>query len=177
MSKKRKIKKPAPFRLEPAQRIAAKKEIDKMATAKMDEIRSEVTDHVAEMSSVAVAIAAHDIFGLCGWHLADFVRKYLLQFECICAGTVTLEDLHGILALEADLELKAEAILDYDKPVLIGSGKHQCICWQAERGTIKYWAEKYGLKPQTVRGRLARGWDVEKALTTAAKGSVKDEND
>ena len=170
MAKKRKTpKKPAPFRFTPEQRKAAEEKIKEMGDAEREMVRNDVTNQVAEMSSVAVAIAAHDIFGLNGWDLADFVRKYLLQFECICAGTVTLEDLHGILALEADLELKAEAILDYDKPVLIGSNKHQCICWQAERGSIKYWADKYGLKPQTLRGRLKAGWDVEKALTTAAK--------
>jgi hypothetical protein len=36
------------------------------------------------------------------------------------------------------------------------------------------WAEEYGLNPRLVYSRLAKGWPVEKVLTTPAKGGKKE---
>ena len=171
MSKKRK----SPQRLTGANKALAREQIRKMAEAELENIRNTVSDQISEYAIVASAVAAYDVCGLKGWELVDFCKKFLLQFECLGAGTVKLEDLRGMLALEAKAELHSlETLRETDKPILIGSGAFQVICWKDEKLTIPGWAEKYGLKPQTVRGRLARGWDIERALTTPAKGVVKD---
>jgi hypothetical protein len=42
----------------------------------------------------------------------------------------------------------------------------QKITYRGRSQTLGQWAEKYGVRPQTVRERLRRGWSVGEALTT-----------
>lgn len=44
------------------------------------------------------------------------------------------------------------------------SGKTQCV---------SAWAEELGVDPSAIRGRLNRGWDVEKAVLTPIRGHKK----
>ena len=174
MSSKRKQKRPR-IVFNAAQKGEMRDAVEEFANRRLAEKKEkmtvDITNKVAEVAMVAAAVAVFDTFGTAGEELAAFNEKFTKQFDCIIAGTVSLDDLKGMLEVEAFLKtVDVNEIRDPEVPVLVGTGAHRIICWQREIGTIKYWAEKYGLKPQTVRGRLARGWDVEKALTTKAGG-------
>ena len=43
------------------------------------------------------------------------------------------------------------------------------ITYQNQTRTLAQWAKLAGLHPDTLRGRLERGWDTERALTTKAR--------
>ena len=176
MSSKRKPpKKKAPPRMYKTDKDLARQQIRKMFAAEEKEIRDKITDEIIEYAFIAAGVAVFDTFGTVGKELEEFTKKFVAQFECIYGGTVSLDDLKGLLEVEAFCRsVDVKEIRNPEVPILVGAGAHQRICWQGEIGTIKYWADKYGLKPQTVRGRLKAGWDVEKALTTAAKGSVQE---
>ena len=167
-----KPKKKAPPRMSKKDKEVARQQIRKMFADEEEEMRNRITDQIIEYAFVAAGVAVFDTFGTAGKELDAFNRKFCKQFDCIVAGTVSLEDLKGLLEVEAFCStVDAKEVRTPEVPVLVGAGAHRRICWHREVGTIKYWAEKYGLKPQTVRDRLARGWDVEKALTTAVKAS------
>lgn len=170
MSKKRK----SPRRLNKAEKELAVKQIREMFVSEVDDMRNEITDRVAEYAQVAASVAVMDIFGVTGEKMVEFNQKFLAQFDCIVAGTVSLDDLKGLLEVEAFTQIvDVKEMRDSDVPILVGAGNHRCICWQGETGSISYWAKRYGLKGQTVRGRLANGWDVKRALTTPTKGAVQ----
>lgn len=174
-SKRKTPKKKAPPRMPKNDKELARQQIRKMFADEEEEIRNRITDQIIEYAFVAAGVAVFDTFGTAGEELDAFNRKFCKQFDCIVKGTVSLDDLKGLLEVEAFCQtVDVKEIRNPEVPILVGAGVHQRICWQREIGTIKYWADKYGLKPQTVRGRLKAGWDVERALTTAAKGSVQE---
>lgn len=169
MSKKRK----SPPRLRGDQKAYAVKQVREIFVNELDEMRQSITDIMADYAMIAAAVAAFDTFGTAGAELTEFNKKFLAQFDCIVAGTVSIDDLKGLLDVEAFSKVvDVKEMRDREKPILVGAGSHLCICWRGELGKVGYWAKKYGLKPQTLRSRLKAGWDVEKALTTAAKGSA-----
>ena len=43
------------------------------------------------------------------------------------------------------------------------------ITYNNETKTVTEWAEKLGVNAETLAGRLRRGWDVERTLTTPIK--------
>lgn len=49
-------------------------------------------------------------------------------------------------------------------------GRNRSTChyleFQGEKLSVVEWAERIGVKPETLHGRLRNGWSVEKALTT-----------
>jgi hypothetical protein len=49
---------------------------------------------------------------------------------------------------------------------------NRLICHQGRTQTLSDWAHETGIHKHTIRGRLNRGWPVEKALTVAP-GSIK----
>ena len=77
-------------------RHAAEKELEKA--------RQKMADELAEIAVVAVGVTAFDELNLTGENLRLFVQKFLLQFDCLAAGTVAVEDLKEILATETDCE-------------------------------------------------------------------------
>lgn len=176
MSKKRKSKKIRPrVILSAAQKGAVDEAVEVRISRQMAEkkgqIVADITDQVAEMAVVAAAVAAFDTFGTAGGRLEEFNNKFLAQFDCIIAETVSLDDLKGLLEVEAFLRIvDIKDMRNSDKPLLVGAGAHRCIWWRGEVGSIRYWAEKFGIRPQTVSSRLARGWELERALTEPVKG-------
>lgn len=43
------------------------------------------------------------------------------------------------------------------------------LTFEGFTANLRYWAEELGIPHQTIRGRLARGWTVEQALTTRSR--------
>jgi hypothetical protein len=72
-----------------------------------EQAKSKITEQVAEIAVIALGVAAYDEIGLAGADLKAFVEKFLNQFDCIVAGTVSLDDLKEILKNEADCEFNA----------------------------------------------------------------------
>jgi hypothetical protein len=48
------------------------------------------------------------------------------------------------------------------------SDNHYITCF-GKTQTLQQWADEYGIRFNTIIGRLVRGWDIERALTTKVK--------
>lgn len=77
--------------------------IRQQAKKELEKARLEMVDELTEVAIVALAVAAFDEFDLTGDDLADFIRKFLLQFDCLAVGTVDIEELKKMLAEDAEL--------------------------------------------------------------------------
>lgn len=51
--------------------------------------------------------------------------------------------------------------------------KNRWITHNGEKHTIAQWSELTGINPETLRGRLNKGWSAERALTTKTKGATE----
>lgn len=101
MSKKRKS---------PRLPVDTKMLIRKQAKKEMLAARNTIADEVAECAIIALAVAAHDEMGLKDKALEAFVNKFMLQFDCLIAGTVELEDLRQMLRDEAGVDFKRSEV-------------------------------------------------------------------
>ena len=82
--------------------------IRQQAAKELEKVRLKIVDELTEVAIVAVGVAAFDEFGLTGDELADFIRKFLLQFDCLAVGTVDIADLRTMLAEDASLKFECE---------------------------------------------------------------------
>ena len=67
-------------------------------------------DDLCDYAVVATAKAAIDYCGLKGDKLKAFVDNWLLQFDCLVAETVSLEDLKELVKVEGGLELHVKKL-------------------------------------------------------------------
>lgn len=101
MSKKRK---------NPRLSVDTKMLIRQRAKKELQAQKDAITEELAEFAIIALGVAAHDELGLNGEALAAFIEKFLLQFDCLVAGTVELEDLRQILLEEAAVEFNRSEV-------------------------------------------------------------------
>ena len=78
--------------------------IRQAAAKELEKARQKMADELAEIAVLALGVAAFDELGLTGENLSLLVQKFLIQFDCLAAGTVEVADLKTILAEEADCE-------------------------------------------------------------------------
>lgn len=69
----------------------------------------------------------------------------------------------------------------YDKRVHCSQECHNrsmsiILEYNGEKKTIKEWSKSTGLGERCIKGRVDRGWSVERILTTSKRGSEKDDN-
>lgn len=80
--------------------------IRKRAVYELESQRQKMAEEMAEVAVIAVGITAFDVFDIKGDKLKEFVDKFLLQFDCLAAGTVEIDDLRELLATEAECEFR-----------------------------------------------------------------------
>lgn len=68
--------------------------------------RDAIGDEMAQYAMIAMCVAVYDVLGIKGEVLEGVLDKFMLQFDCLVAGTVELGDLVTILREEAELDIR-----------------------------------------------------------------------